>query len=220
MRAPRVSKEDLEHVAEQLAGPGWGVVPGFLPAPAVGALACECRALWEEGAFRAARVGIGPTLELRPEVRTDRVHWLREPDLTEAQRGYLERIEALRVAINRKTYLGLFDFECHLTVYPPASYYRRHLDRFRGAGHRVVSCILYLNEDWKEEAGGCLRLFLPSAPADTAGVSAHMPQAAAYHDVLPLAGTLVTFLSGVFEHEVLSATRERLSITGWLRSRV
>jgi SM-20-related protein len=38
-------------------------------------------------------------------------------------------------------------------------------------------------------------------------------------DVLPVAGTLVCFLSDRFEHEVLPATRERLSLTGWFRRR-
>lgn len=38
-------------------------------------------------------------------------------------------------------------------------------------------------------------------------------------DVLPEAGTLVLFLSADLPHEVLPATRERLSLTGWLRRR-
>ena len=38
-------------------------------------------------------------------------------------------------------------------------------------------------------------------------------------DVLPEAGTLVVFLSADLPHEVLPATRERLSLTGWLRRR-
>jgi SM-20-related protein len=35
-------------------------------------------------------------------------------------------------------------------------------------------------------------------------------------DILPLAGRLVCFRSDQIEHEVLPATRERLSLTGWL----
>jgi SM-20-related protein len=38
-------------------------------------------------------------------------------------------------------------------------------------------------------------------------------------DVAPRGGTLVAFLSGTFHHEVLPATRERLSVTGWLKVR-
>lgn len=39
------------------------------------------------------------------------------------------------------------------------------------------------------------------------------------HDVLPQAGTLALFLSSEMPHEVLPATRERLSLTGWFRRR-
>lgn len=39
------------------------------------------------------------------------------------------------------------------------------------------------------------------------------------HDVLPQAGTLALFLSGDMPHEVLPATRERRSLTGWFRRR-
>jgi SM-20-related protein len=35
-------------------------------------------------------------------------------------------------------------------------------------------------------------------------------------DFLPMAGRLVIFRSDEIEHEVLPATRERLSITGWI----
>ncbi|MCO6705038.1 2OG-Fe(II) oxygenase, partial [Streptomyces sp. CHB9.2] len=40
-----------------------------------------------------------------------------------------------------------------------------------------------------------------------------------HQDVLPLGGSLVCFLSGQLPHEVLPATRERLSLTGWFRRR-
>src|SRR5450830_1584970 len=39
------------------------------------------------------------------------------------------------------------------------------------------------------------------------------------HDVVPSGGCLVVFLSGDVPHEVLPATRERLSLTGWFRRR-
>jgi len=37
--------------------------------------------------------------------------------------------------------------------------------------------------------------------------------------VHPTGGTLVLFLSERFAHEVLPAKRERLSLTGWFKSR-
>ena len=192
-------------IAEQLAGPGWVVCPEFLDTAAVRALATESRAQWEEGQFRAARIGIGDSLQLRPEIRSDYVHWLDENALSPAQQGYFAAIDALRRQLNQQLYLGLFGFEAHLAVYPPGASYRRHLDQFRGAAHRQVSCILYLNTDWGPEDGGQLRLYPADQPA---GV-----------DVQPRAGTLACFLSADIEHEVLPARRERFSLTGWLRTR-
>ena len=69
------------------------------------------------------------------------------------------------------------------------------------------SSVLYLNEDWDETAGGALRLYDGMNPI------------APYRDIAPIAGLLVLFLSADFDHEVLPATRERLSIAGWFRRR-
>jgi SM-20-related protein len=94
-----------------------------------------------------------------------------------------------------------------LAVYPPGSFYRRHLDQFRGVGERTVTTILYLNQDWIQPDGGQLRIY--TDPVDQRR----------YEEVLPLGGRLVTFLSARFLHEVLPARRDRLSITGWFKKR-
>ncbi|MFL6195404.1 MAG: 2OG-Fe(II) oxygenase [Thermoanaerobaculia bacterium] len=177
-----------------------------MPADIVGALREEAFGLWEDGAFRRAGVGAGAELGVRPEIRTDQILWLQEP-YTEAQRAYLDEMERLRLAINQSLFLGLFSFEGHLAVYPPGSFYKKHLDRFQNASQRVVSCILYLNEDWSPEDGGQLRLY--DGPEE----------GARYRDVLPEGGTLAVFLSGDVYHEVLPSKRERVSLTGWFRTR-
>lgn len=160
-----------------------------------------------EGAFRRAGVGRGGELRLRPEIRTDQVLWLDPADCTVVQKRYLHALEQLRLAINRDLLLGLFEFEGHLAVYPPGSYYRRHLDQFKGVGSRTVSCILYLNREWQAEDGGQLRIYT------------HPDDPAYCEEILPVGGRLVTFLSARFLHEVLPARRERWSITGWFKRR-
>ncbi len=197
--------QDHAWIMERLAGPGWAVCPDFIKPAALTSLAAEARALWEDGAFRHARVGVGDQLQLRPEVRSDYVHWLNEYTLSPALADYYRRIEQLRLELNQALYLGLFNFEAHLTVYPPGSFYHRHLDQFRDTRHRIVSCVLYLNDDWQSGHGGQLRMYMPGSDD--------------YKDVLPRGGTLVVFLSNLIEHEVLPATRERFSLTGWLRLR-
>src|SRR5690606_10977514 len=115
--------------------------------------------------------------------------------------------EPLRLACNRELLLGLYEYEGHVTVYPPGRFYRRHVDQFRGAQHRKLSVILYLNDDWAKDDGGELRMYLPDGEGERV------------LDVLPEAGTLVAFLSHEIPHEVLPAKRERLSLTGWFRTR-
>jgi SM-20-related protein len=48
---------------------------------------------------------------------------------------------------------------------------------------------------------------------------AHVPGAKTGIRCEPTGGCLVVFLSGEVPHEVLPATRERLSLTGWFRRR-
>jgi SM-20-related protein len=104
-------------------------------------------------------------------------------------------------------YLGLFNFEGHLARYPAGAFYRRHLDQFRGVELRALTCILYLNPDWQPADGGILRIFTDPGRPEHA------------EEVAPRGGTLVTFLSARFEHEVRPAARERLSLTGWFKRR-
>ena len=163
---------------------------------------------WNEGQFRRAAVGRGDSLRLAAEVRTDHVCWL---DFSAGGRfadAHDTWFEPLRQAINQRLFLGLFELEAHATIYPPGSFYARHLDRFQDAAYRTVSVVLYLNEGWAEADGGALRLYLP----DAAGVETA-------RDVLPEAGTLVTFLSGDIWHEVRPTRRDRLSVTGWFCTR-
>lgn len=196
-----------ERIAEQLAQRGWSVVDNFVSPLLLHQLAEEGDTLWRSGDFRHAGVGRGEALRVRPEVRTDRVLWLDPQSATTVQEKYLSALEELRLACNRSLLLGLFDFEGHLAMYPPGSYYRKHLDQFQGVGLRTVTCILYLNRDWREGDGGQLRIYTdPEDPAK-------------YDDILPLGGRLVTFLSARFLHEVLPASRQRWSITGWFKRR-
>jgi SM-20-related protein len=116
---------------------------------------------------------------------------------------FLERLDTLRVALNRRLFLGLGEVEAHYAAYPPGGGYARHRDRFRDSDARVVSLVTYLNEDWNADDGGALRLYFDEEGCD-AGV-----------EVAPSRGS-VCFLSEL-EHEVLPARCERMSIAAWFR---
>jgi len=204
---PQEPPDGAERIAATLAEAGWCVTDDFVAPLVVSHLRHEAEQAWERGAFRRAGIGRGRDLELRPEVRTDRVLWLDPAALSGAQQHYWQQLDEIRLAVNRTMFLGLYELEAHLAVYPPGTYYRKHLDQFRGLGLRELSCVLYLNHDWRADDGGVLRLY---TEPDDAGV---------FVEVLPVGGRLVTFLSGRFLHEVLPARRERYSVTGWFKRR-
>ena len=198
-----LSRTTLDPLLDDLAEQGWAIATNALPADLTLELAQECRARANLGALQPAGVGRGSAHGVQEGVRGDHIQWL-EPGQCAAGDRYLAMLDDLRGQLNQALYLGLEDYEGHFALYPPGTFYQKHLDRFRDDDRRAVSAVFYLNSDWLPEQGGALRLYL----ADGREL-----------DVLPEAGTLVVFLSADLPHEVLPATRERLSLTGWLRRR-
>jgi len=196
----------LSEIIETLVRQGYAVIPSFLTAVECIALAEECRELRAQGEFHRAGVDRGERLDVRPEIRSDEIRWLERGDCGLRQREYLELMDAYLQHLNRELFLALVEFECFCAIYPPGSFYQRHLDQFRGVQQRTVTAILYLNENWQQSDGGQLRIFLNEQTGETL-------------EVLPEAGTFVTFLSADYWHEVLPAERDRLSITGWFKTR-
>ncbi|MEO5914215.1 MAG: 2OG-Fe(II) oxygenase [Luteolibacter sp.] len=134
--------------------------------------------------------------------------WLDPQGFSAEQLIYLATLETLRLAMNQRFYLGLFEFEGHFAIYPEGAFYKAHLDRHSGTSDRIVTVILYLNPDWKPGDGGELKLWTTVGDRDGEFVL-----------IEPRMGTLVCFMAGDFWHEVLPANKSRLSITGWFRQR-
>lgn len=195
-------------IADGLAADGFHVCRDFLSPAVLADLRTRLRLWWEEGELRRAAIGRGEKRKIDDDIRGDYVRWIDTDSNGVFAEFFAAHYEPIRLALNRELQLGLWDYEGHVTVYPPGRFYARHIDRFTDAAHRKVSCILYLNEDWLPAEGGELRLYLP----DVDGYEQSQ-------DVLPEGGTLVTFLSDRFPHEVLPATRERFSLTGWFCTR-
>jgi SM-20-related protein len=154
--------------------------------------------------FRKAGIGQQQQHQFNEAIRGDYIQWVDKSSAPPGLSTYLTRVESLMQHLNQTLFLSLKDYEIHMTVYPVGSYYKRHLDQFKKDDHRKLSIICYLNKDWKEEHGGQLRIYLPEG----------------HVDVLPTAGRLVCFRSDLLEHEVLPATRDRLSLTGWILDQI
>lgn len=203
MRQPSIE----ETIADAIALQGWTVVPNFLESADVAQLAAEARALRAAGELHRAGIGKGNEYSINDDIRGDFIAWIEETQASPTQLAYLARLESLRLHVNYALFLGLFDLEAQIAIYPPGAYYRKHVDQFQQENQRTLSCVLYLNQEWQPEDGGQLRLYLDGEREDR------------YQDIQPTGGTLAVFLSARFWHEVLPAKRDRLSITGWFRKR-
>lgn len=196
----------LNTVIKDLADKGWSVAPDFLEPSTVAELRAQCQARSGQGLFHKAGVGRGQA-EVVSEIRGDSILWVDQDDQSPAVRAYLEVTEALRSRVNQEFYLGLQELESHFAIYPVGAHYKKHLDRFRDDDRRTLTAIVYLNENWSEADGGMLRFWSdPSGEGES-------------FDIRPEGGTLVTFLSELYWHEVLPAARQRLALTGWFRRR-
>lgn len=185
---------------------GWATMRSCLNHEDSLRLKAECEKGCANGNFRRAGVGRGGELAIREDIRRDQVMWLVPGEFTFEQEIYLAWLETLRVALNQRFFLGLFEYEGHFAIYPEGAFYKPHLDRHLGTSDRIVTVILYLNPDWQVGDGGELKLWT------TAGESK-----GDFVLIEPRMGTLVCFLAGDHWHEVLPAKKTRMSITGWFR---
>jgi SM-20-related protein len=194
----------FDSIADELAERGYAVADQFLSQEEVQTVLSLDD--FKNGIDRFKKAGIGKQqdLKINESIRGDYIQWLDKNSVLPPLAIYLQRIDDLRLYLNRSLFLSLVDFEVHMTIYPAGSYYKRHLDQFKKDDHRKLSVICYLNQNWKSDDGGQLRIYHKDGESE----------------VLPLAGRLVCFRSDQLEHEVLPATRDRLSLTGWMLDRL
>lgn len=104
-----------------------------------------------------------------------------------------------------------------VSCYEPGGFYRQHLDNPSGDDDngRVLTCVFYLNDSWRCEDGGALRV-LPRCSSAYALSTQFCEQPI---DYIPLANRLVVFESATVAHEVLPLAqglgRPRYALTVW-----
>lgn len=196
-----LSEQQVDDIADALSNTGYIYLQDFLPEQLVTGLRQEAVNLAEKS-FTLAGIGRQHSQNVDTQVRTDSTLWF--DGQTPAQQAYLDVMEQLRIGLNRRLFMGLFDFECHYSHYKKGDFYQRHLDAFKGKSNRILSTVFYLNPDWSEEEGGELCLYAQDAPSKLL-------------KVLPLFNQCIIFLSDTFPHEVLESQNDRYSIAGWYR---
>jgi SM-20-related protein len=190
----------FDALADGLANDGYAVIEDFLSPKEVKNILNLKEFQSGSEYFKKAGIGKKQNHHINESVRGDYIFWIDKNTASDQLKVYLARLGELIQFLNESLFLSLKDYEVHMTSYPPGSFYKRHLDQFNRDDHRKLSVICYLNDNWNPNEGGQLRMFLADKIVD----------------ILPVAGRLVCFRSDEIEHEVLPATRTRLSITGWI----
>lgn len=215
---PALSADDFSRdpsaLADALRDGGACWIAGWPDTGLHDALREDLRRLHATGGLSPAAVGRGGGRAVRNDIRADATRWLDDPRCGAPAGEFLARLDHIRMALNRGLFLGLDECEAHYAAYPPGGGYARHRDRFRDSDARVVSWVTYLNADWDADDGGALRLYRYDEGRHG---ESHRDESAGDGSIdVPPTGGSVCFLSGL-EHEVLPATRERLSIAAWFR---
>jgi SM-20-related protein len=200
-----LSEEWLDELASGLSEHGWMSVDArsWLGTNLLAALKQEVQILDRTDAMKKAGIGRGNDLVRDRSVRRDKIAWLQ--GVTAPQAALFEFFEMIRQGLNQRLFLGLKRFETHYATYHSGDFYRQHLDSFKGRASRVVSLVLYLNEEWQAADGGALQVFNRDNDYEVCGT------------VLPEAGRMALFMSEEIPHEVLPANRTRYSLACWFR---
>lgn len=189
-----------EYIASNLAEKGYAIDDTFLTLEEVKSILEVFELHRKNDSFKKAGIGKTDEVIIDTSIRGDYIKWIDPKNAYDPVKVFLHKVDELKDYLNRTCFLGIQDYETHFTIYPAGSFYARHLDQFKDSGNRKISFICYLNEDWKEENGGQLRLYLGEGEKD----------------VLPIAGRLACFVSSEIEHEVRVCNRQRFSLTGWM----
>jgi SM-20-related protein len=195
----------LSAIAADIAAHGWSWQPNLLPDELTATLRTELQALDARQDLEAAGIGREDAFQLDRSVRRTRISWL--DGVSPAQQAFLAWAEPIRQSLNRELLIGLFEFEACFAVYPEGGFYDRHLDSFEGARNRVMSLVVYLNEDWRDDQGGALVIW-PEGAGESGTPAAHL---------LPLGGGAAFMLSETIPHAVEVTRARRYAIAAWWR---
>jgi len=197
-----------ESIIANLISQKYAIVENFFSAADVVLLRDSLLQKHEEDAFKKAAIGNHVNEIIIKSIRGDVILWMDESTANEAEILFFANIDRLVTYLNGTCFLGILHKEFHYAVYPTGTFYKRHVDTFQNDDRRKLSFVVYLNEDgWLPENGGELVLYLNESGQETEKI------------IFPFPGRVVIFESQIIEHEVKPVNTQRLSITGWLKTR-
>ncbi|WP_264560120.1 2OG-Fe(II) oxygenase [Flavobacterium sp. N2270] len=194
-----------EKIIDDLLNQQYSIVDDFFLMKEVENLRSSLLDKYDEEDFKKAAIGNQFNELIVKAIRGDFIFWIDEKLANAKELAFFEKIEHFTNYLNRTCFLGIQEREFHYALYPEGTFYKRHLDTFQNDDSRKLSLVCYLNdEDWLPEYGGELVIYKDGEDDIK---------------VYPLKGRMVVFESQILEHEVKPVKQERLSITGWLKTR-
>ena len=190
-----------EALIQNLLGNDFGSVDNWFSEEELSGLRKSLLNRYHAEEFKLAGIGNQINLQKDTTIRNDRILWLDKKEENPLEKVFFNRLDEFIEYLNHTCFTSIRDYEFHYAVYEEGSFYKKHVDQFNNDPRRKYSFILYLNEDWDIEDGGELVIYKNGK-----------------HIVKPHGGTIVFFSSANIEHEVLPAKKQRLSLTGWLKT--
>ena len=191
----------FEELIQGLISNQFGVVDDFLDQDLIIGLRLNLQKRRNANEMHPAGIGKRFSFQKNLKVRGDQISWIDNASEDSFEKSFVNRISALVDYLNRTCYAGINDFEFHYAFYEEGSFYKRHLDQFQADLGRKFSLVTYLNDNWSDDNGGKLSLYLHDRDIS----------------IFPYGARSVFFKSDEVEHEVHPANRSRISIAGWLK---
>lgn len=190
----------VEQILREIERNGFALIPKLVSATDL----AEMNRFFDEHRpeFRPAMVGPKDNRQRVEAVRGDYTFWIDALDPVKPFEKLVHFLDQLKEEVNKKFFLGLQQYECHLAYYPPGTFYKKHLDKHESNSTRSLSFVFYLNQT----AGGELVLYNKNNEV--------------IKIVPPEAGSFICFMSDEFPHEVKPASMERRSFTGWMHTKI
>lgn len=199
-----------ERIISDIASQKYSIVEDFFSKNEVQLLRQSLLQKHEEEAFKKAAIGNRLNETIEKSIRGDVILWIDETTANQTEQLFFNKMNDLIHYLNTTCFFGILHKEFHYALYPVGTFYKRHIDTFQNDDRRKLSFVCYLNEDgWLPENGGELTLYLNNSQ------DSEITEKTIY----PLPGKVVIFESQIIEHEVKLVHKERLSITGWLKTR-
>lgn len=203
-----VENPQYERIIEDILAQKYSLVENFFSEYEVLELRQSLLDKHDADVFKKAAIGNKVNEVIEKSIRGDVILWIDENRADPMEASFFSKVNNLITYLNKTCFLGILHKEFHYALYPEGTFYKRHLDTFQNDDRRKLSFVCYLNEDgWLPENGGELVLYLDENGQETEKV------------IYPFPGRVVIFESQMLEHEVKPVKTERLSITGWLKTR-